>query len=121
MHSASSKKCAWAPVFNLEKACMSKPLSMYLPERLASAVEGGMSRGSAAKLLSVAPSTAIKWVDQKRRTGSVRTRAQGCDHRSHRTLLDRDETTLASESHTISTCCVAFACSKLRRHEFLRL
>ena len=42
---------------------MSKPLSIDLRERLVSAVEGGMSRRSAAKLFSVAPSTAIKWVD----------------------------------------------------------
>ncbi len=43
-----------------------------------------MARRSAAKLVSVAPSTAIKWVDQKRRTGSVRPQARGGDHRSHR-------------------------------------
>ncbi|MEM7045973.1 MAG: hypothetical protein AAF543_24440 [Pseudomonadota bacterium] len=42
---------------------MPKPLLMDLRERLISAVEGGMSRRSAAKLVSVAPSTVIKWVD----------------------------------------------------------
>ena len=61
---------------------MAKALSMDLRERLISAVEGGMSRRSAAKLFSVASSTAIKWVDQKRRTGCVRPRARGGDHRS---------------------------------------
>jgi transposase len=70
---------------------MPKPLSMDLRERLISAVEGGMSRRSAAKLFSVAPSTAIKWVDQKRRTGSIRPRARGGDHRSHRLEAHADE------------------------------
>ena len=70
---------------------MLKPLSMDLRERLISAVEGGMSRRSAAKLFSVAPSTAIKWVDQKRCTGSVRPRARGGDHRSHHLEAYADE------------------------------
>lgn len=51
---------------------MPKPFSMDLRERLISVVEGGMSRRSAAKFFSIAPSTAIKWVDQKRRFGSAR-------------------------------------------------
>ena len=70
---------------------MPKPLSMDLRERLISAVAGGMSRRSAAKLFRVAPSTAIKWVDQQRRTGSVRPRARGGDHRSHRLEVHADE------------------------------
>ena len=70
---------------------MPKPLSMDLRERLISAVEGGMSRRSAAKLFSVAPSTAIKWVDQQRRTGSVRPRARGGDYRSHHLEAHADE------------------------------
>ena len=78
---------------------MSKPLSMDLRERLVSAVEGGMSRRSAAKLFSVAPSTAIKWVDQKLRTGSVRPRARGGDYRSHYLEAQADEiVTLAKNS-----------------------
>ncbi len=59
---------------------MPKPLSMDLQERLISSVEDGMSRRSAAKLFSVAPSTAIKWVDQKRCAGSVRPRAELAEH-----------------------------------------
>ena len=54
---------------------MTKPLSIDLRERLISAVEGGMTRRSA--------STAIKWVDRWRRTGSVRPQRQGGDFRSH--------------------------------------
>lgn len=50
-----------------------------------------MSRRSAAKLFCVAPSTAIKWVDQERRTGSVRPRARGGDYRSHHIEAHADE------------------------------
>ena len=50
-----------------------------------------MSRRSAARFFSVAPSTAIKWVDQKRRTGSVQPRARGGDYRSHHLETHADE------------------------------
>ena len=63
---------------------MTRPLSNDLRKRLVSAVEGGMSRRSAAKRFGVAASTAIKWVDRWCRTGHVEPRAQGGDHRSHR-------------------------------------
>ena len=63
---------------------MTKPLSKDIRERLVSAVEGGLSRRSAAKRFGVAASTAIKWVDQWRRTGDVGPRPQGGDHLSHR-------------------------------------
>ena len=78
---------------------MAKALSMDLRERLILAVEDGMSRRSAAKLFNVAPSTAIKWVDQKRGTGSVRPQMRGGDHRSHRLDAHADEiVTLAKNS-----------------------
>ena len=63
---------------------MAQSLSIDLRERLISAVEDGMSRRSAAKRFGVAASTAIKWMDQWRRTGDVRPRPQGGDFRSHR-------------------------------------
>ena len=78
---------------------MAKSLSMDLRERLISAVQSGMSRRSAARLFSVAPSTAIKWVDPKRRTGSVRPRARGGDYRSHHLGPHADEiVSLAKDS-----------------------
>ena len=40
---------------------MTRPLSIDLRERQVSAVEGGMSRRSAAARFGVAVSTAIKW------------------------------------------------------------
>lgn len=63
---------------------MTEPLSIDLRKRLVSAVEGGMSRRSAADRFGIAASTAIKWVDQWRRTGDVRPRPQGGDYRSQR-------------------------------------
>ena len=63
---------------------MARSLSLDLQERLISALESGMSRLLAAGHFSVAPSIAIKWGDQDRRTGSVRPRARGGGHRSDR-------------------------------------
>ena len=61
---------------------MTKPLSTDLRERVIGAVDGGMSRRSAAKRFGVAASTAIKWVAQWHRTGDVRPRPMGGDKRS---------------------------------------
>jgi transposase len=63
---------------------MTKPLSNDIRVRLVSAVDGGMTRRSAAQRFGVAASTAIKWVAQWRRSGDVRPKPQGGDRRSHR-------------------------------------
>ncbi len=63
---------------------MTRPLSTDIRTRLVSAVEGGMTRRSAARRFGIAASTAIKWVEQWERTGDVRPRPQGGDQRSHR-------------------------------------
>ena len=70
---------------------MTKPLSNDIRERLVSAVDSGLSRRSAARRFGVAASTAIKWVDQWRRTGDVGPRPQGGDHRSHRIEAHAEE------------------------------
>ena len=70
---------------------MTKPLSIDLRERLISAVDGGLSRRSAAARFGIAASTAIKWVDQWRRTGHVRPRPQGGDKRSQRIEAHAEE------------------------------
>jgi transposase len=63
---------------------MAKSLSIDLRERLVSAVDGGMTLRSAADRFGVAASTAIKWVDQWRRTGDLAPRPRGGDRRSER-------------------------------------
>ena len=70
---------------------MTKSLSKDIRERVVSAVEGGMTRRSAAKRFRVAPSTAIKWVDRWRRTGDIGPRPRGGDHRSHRIEAHAEE------------------------------
>ena len=70
---------------------MTKPLSIDLRERLISAVDGGVSRRSAAARFGIAASTAINWVDQWRRTGNVRPRPQGGDKRSQRIEAHAEE------------------------------
>ncbi len=70
---------------------MAKSLSVDLRERLVSVVEGGMTRRSAAKRFGVAASTAIKWVDQWRRTGNMEPRPRGGDRRSERIEAHAEE------------------------------
>jgi transposase len=50
-----------------------------------------MTRRSAAKRFRVAASTAIKWVEQWERTGSLAPRPQGGDRRSHRLEAHAEE------------------------------
>jgi transposase len=63
---------------------MALALSADLRCRVVAAVENGMSARAAATRFGVAPSTAIKWLQQWRRTGSVEPQARGGDKRSHR-------------------------------------
>ncbi len=70
---------------------MTRPLSNDILERLVSAVVSGLSLRSAARRFVVEASTAIKWVDQWRRTGDVGPRPQGGDHRSHRIEAHAEE------------------------------
>ena len=70
---------------------MTRPLSMDIRDRLVRAVDGGMTRRSAAKRFGVAASTAIKWVEQWHRTGAVTPRPRGGDHRSQRLEAHAEE------------------------------
>ena len=70
---------------------MTRPLSNDLRHRVISAVDGGMTRRAAAERFGVAASTAVRWVQQWRETGSVRPRPQGGDKRSHRIEAHADE------------------------------
>ncbi len=70
---------------------MTRPLSDDLRRRVVAAVDDGMSRRAAARRFGVAASTAIKWVEAWRRTGSYRPRPRGGDKRSHRIEAYADE------------------------------
>ena len=70
---------------------MTRPLSNDVRERLISAVEVGISRRSAAVRFGIAVSSAINWANQWRRTGDVRPRRQGGDHRSQRIKAHAEE------------------------------
>jgi len=70
---------------------MTKPLSHDIRTRLVSAVDGGMTRRSAAQRFGVAASTAIEWVARWRRSGDVRPRPQGGDRRSQRIEAHAEE------------------------------
>ena len=70
---------------------MTRALSLDIRERVVLAVEGGLSRRSAAKRFGVAVSTAIKWLDRWRRTGDVGPRPQGGDRRSQRIEAHSEE------------------------------
>ena len=50
---------------------MGQPLSMDLRRRLLAAIGDGMSCRSAAARFGVGPSTAIRWLARRRKTGSV--------------------------------------------------
>ena len=63
---------------------MGQPLSMDLRRRLLAAIDDGMSRRGAAARFGVAPSTAIRWQDQRRTTGNFAPKPQGGDMRSRR-------------------------------------
>lgn len=60
---------------------MGQPLSMDLRRRLLAAIDDGMSCRSAASRFGIAPSTAIRWVAQRRETGSFAPKPQGGDMR----------------------------------------
>ena len=62
---------------------MPKLLSDDLRLRVLRAIDDGMSRRQAAARFNVAPSTAIRWYEEWRRTGSCWAKAQGGDRWSH--------------------------------------
>ena len=70
---------------------MTRALSLDIRDWVVLAVEGGLSRRSAAKRFGVAASTLIKWIDRWRRTGGVGPRPQGGDRRSQRIEAHSEE------------------------------
>ncbi len=62
---------------------MALALSFYLRRRVVAAVVEGMSCRAASARFGVAASTAIKWLQQWRRTGGIEPQPRGGDKRSH--------------------------------------
>ena len=63
---------------------MAKTYGVDLRERVIAAVQGGLSRRSAAERFQVAISTAIRWVRAWREDGRGAAKPKGGDTRSHR-------------------------------------
>ncbi len=70
---------------------MATPLSNDLRTRVIDAVDNGMTRRAAAERFGVAASTAVRWVDRWRKSGSCEPRPQGGDKRSHRIEMHAPE------------------------------
>ena len=56
---------------------MPKPCSLELRERVVDAVKSGASRREAADWFDVSPSSAIKWMQRLRATGSIAAKPNG--------------------------------------------
>ena len=70
---------------------MGQPLSLDFRVRLLAAIDAGMSCRAAAARFGVAPSTAIRWQDQRRTTGGIAPKPQGGDMRSRRVEARRED------------------------------
>lgn len=113
---------------------MGKPLSMDLRERVIAAIDAGQSRRAAAAQYGVAPSTAIRWYNERRSTGSFAPKPQGGDMRSrrieahagaiHAALEETPDITLAELCQHLSERGVVASTSSLwrffRRHGITR-
>lgn len=113
---------------------MGKPLSMDLRERVIGAIDGGLSRRAAAARYGIAPSTAIRWDNERRTTGSCAPKRQGGDMRSqrieahadviHTALQETPDITLAELCEQLSERGVTSSTSSLwrffRRHGISR-
>jgi transposase len=69
---------------------MAKPLSEDLRVRVVEAVDGGMSRRAAAERFGVSASSAVRYVQEWRESGTTCAKPQGGDQRSHRIEAHRD-------------------------------
>jgi transposase len=60
---------------------MPKPYSDDLRERVIETVEAGASRREAAESFNLSPSSAVKWLQRWRNTGSAKAKPSGGAHR----------------------------------------
>src|SRR5438477_12260766 len=63
-------------------ACMARPYSRDLRERVVRSVEGGLSRRRAARVFGVGIATVIEWVRVWRESGSLNAKPMGGDRNS---------------------------------------
>ncbi len=70
-------------------ACMARPYSRDLRERVVKAVDDGLPRRRAASLFKVAISTVVDWLRVWRESGSLSPKPMGGDH-SSRLTAERD-------------------------------
>ena len=77
---------------------MGQPLSMDLRSRVLAAIDEGTSCRAAAVRFGVAPSTAIRWFAQRRKTGGFAPKPQGGDMRSRRVEERRADIVAAWEA-----------------------
>ena len=77
---------------------MGQPLSMDLRSRVLAAIDDGTSCRAAAVRFGVAPSTAIRWFAQRRKTGGFAPKPQGGDMRSRRVEERRADIVAAWEA-----------------------
>ena len=104
---------------------MGRVLSVDLRDRVAAAVEAGLSRRKAAERFEVSVSSAIRWTSRARRLGLVRPEPQGGDTRSRRieayapvilaAVEERPDITLAELRELLAGRGVAVAASTLCR------
>lgn len=93
---------------------MGKPLSMDLRERVIAAIDAGKSRRAAAARYGVAPSTAIRWDNERRITGCFAPKPQGGDTRSRKIEANAEVIHTALEETPDMT--LAELCKHLSEH-----
>src|SRR5271168_5151010 len=74
----ASKPCG----SSAEPACMARPYSRDLRERVVRSVEAGLSRRQAAEVFGVGIATVIEWVRVWREAGRLEAKAMGGDRNS---------------------------------------
>src|SRR5258705_11923101 len=79
-------------------ACMTRPLSQDLRNRVIAAVDGGLSCNAAAERFGIAVSSAVRWIRVWRTEGRVTALPQGGDLRSHHIEAYRDVLLAAIEA-----------------------
>jgi transposase len=87
---------------------MPKPYSDDLRERVIAAVEAGVSRREAAESFNLSPSSAVKWLQRWRDTGSAKAKPSGCRAAGFDAGRDRRRDAQAARSGQSHRCLAVF-------------